>query len=93
MAKDDDLVLASVNFITKHSLSITMVVLCLFMFLLYSVINNVNYEEPEYKVDKIAIMQKSSKKYFKLKKIDLINNYVNNSIDKHDYSCKVFYLR
>ena len=61
MAKDDDLVLASINFITKHSLSITMVVLCLFMFLLYSVINNVNYEEPEYKVDKIAIMQKSSR--------------------------------
>ena len=61
MAKDDDLVLASVKFITKHSLSITMVVLCLFMFLLYSVINNVNFEEPEYKVDKIAIMQKSSR--------------------------------
>ena len=61
MAKDDDLVLASIKFITKHSLSITMVVLCLFMFLLYSVINNVNYEEPEYKVDKIAIMQKSSR--------------------------------
>ena len=61
MAKQDDLVLASVTFITKHSLSITMVVLCLFMFLLYSVINNVNYEEPEYKVDKIAIMQKTSK--------------------------------
>ena len=61
MAKDNDLVLASVKFITKHSLSITMVVLCLFMFLLYSVINNVNYEEPEYKVDKIAIMQKSSR--------------------------------
>ena len=61
MAKDNDLVLASIKFITKHSLSITMVVLCLFMFLLYSVINNVNYEEPEYKVDKIAIMQKSSR--------------------------------
>ena len=61
MAKQDDLVLASVKFITKHSLSITMVVLCLFMFLLYSVINNVNYEEPEYKVDKIAVMQKTSK--------------------------------
>ena len=61
MAKQDDLVLASVKFVTKHSLSITMVVLCLFMFLLYSVINNVNYEEPEYKVDKIAIMQKTSK--------------------------------
>ena len=61
MAKDDDLVLASVKFITKHSLSITMVVLCLFMFLLYSVINNVNFEEPEYKVDKIAIMQKRSR--------------------------------
>ena len=52
MAKQDDLVLASVKFITKHSLSITMVVLCLFMFLLYSVINNVNYDEPEYKVDR-----------------------------------------
>ena len=61
MAKDNDLVLASIKFITKHSLSITMVVLCLFMFLLYSVINNVNYEEPEYKVDKIAIMQKTSR--------------------------------
>ena len=61
MAKDNDLVLASVKFITKHSLSITMVVLCLFMFLLYSVINNVNYEEPEYKVDKIAIVQKTSR--------------------------------
>ena len=61
MAKQDDLVLASVKFVTKHSLSITMVVLCLFMFLLYSVINNVNYEEPEYKVDKIAVMQKTSK--------------------------------
>ena len=61
MAKQDDLVLASVKFVTKHSLSITMVVLCLFMFLLYSVINNVNYDEPEYKVDKIAIMQKTSK--------------------------------
>ncbi len=61
MAKDDDLVLASIKFITKHSLSITMVVLCLFMFLLYSVINNVNYEEPEYKVDKIAIVQKTSR--------------------------------
>ena len=61
MAKQDDLVLASVKFVTKHSLSITLVVLCLFLFLLYSVINNVNYDEPEYKVDKIAIMQKTSR--------------------------------
>ena len=61
MAKQDDLVLASVKFVTKHSLSITLVVLCLFLFLLYSVINNVNYDEPEYKVDKIAIMEKTSR--------------------------------
>ena len=61
MAKEDDIFLASLKFITKHSMSIVMIVLCLFMFLLYSVINNVNYDKPEYKVDKIAVVQKSTR--------------------------------
>tara|TARA_B100001063_G_C16778060_1_gene567546 strand:- start:10735 stop:10926 length:192 start_codon:yes stop_codon:yes gene_type:complete len=61
MAKQDDIVLASFNFIVNHSLSISLIVLCLFMFLLYSVLNNVNYEDPKYEVDKIAIVQKTSR--------------------------------
>mgnify|MGYP003997035783 CR=1 FL=1 len=58
MAKKDDGLLMILDFIETNWVAIFIVFLSFISFMIYNVINDVEYEKPNYKIQKIAIIEK-----------------------------------
>jgi len=64
MAKNDDALLKIFDYIELHWMAIFTVFLSFVAYMVYVVVNNIEYEEPTYKVQQIAVIEKF-KNYFR----------------------------
>jgi len=58
MAKNDDALLKILDYIELHWMSIFTVFLSFVAYMIYVIVNDIEYEEPTYKVQQIAVIEK-----------------------------------
>lgn len=58
MAKNDDALLKILDYIELHWISIFIIFLCFVAYMVYTIVNDIEYEKPTYKVQQIAVIEK-----------------------------------
>ena len=58
MAKNDDALLKIFDYIELHWMAIFTVFLSFVAYMIYVIVNDIEYEEPTYKVQQIAVIEK-----------------------------------
>jgi len=58
MAKNDDALLKILDYIELHWISIFTIFLCFVAYMVYTIVNDIEYKKPTYKVQQIAVIEK-----------------------------------